>query len=166
MANKSQLVKSASNGYNYSYTSLTDIALQGHKIPKMRLTVIDGVDYVQYWDKDTQEWQTGARVVVPDMKGSNAAQNYGAALSYSRRYATLMGLALISTDDEPIELDITNIEEVLAQADSIEQLNDIYSTIPQRFQASVKKAFTKRKTELELLAKSDKIKQAILNKEA
>lgn len=161
MDDKSQLVKSASKGYNYSYTSLADIALQGHRIPKMRLTVIDGVDYVQYWDKETKEWQTGSRVVVPDMKGSNAAQNYGAALSYSRRYATLMGLALISTDDEPVELDISNIEEILKDAETLEQLNDIYSTVPDRFKSSVKKAFTKRKNELELLDKSAKFKAAL-----
>ena len=161
MDDKSQLVKSASKGYNYNYTSLTDIALQGHRIPKMRLTVIDGVDYVQYWDKETKEWQTGSRVVVPDMKGSNAAQNYGAAITFARRYATLMGLALISTDDEPVELDISNIEEILKDAETLEQLNDIYSTVPDRFKGSVKKAFTKRKNELELLDKSAKVKAAL-----
>jgi len=145
---KTKLLKNASRGFSYNYTSLADIVLQGHDLPKMRIKPIDGVDYVEYYDPELKEWQIGARVVVPEMKGSNAAQNYGAGLSYARRYSTLMSLGLASSDDEPIELDISNIEETLSQALTLDQLNDIYSTIPERYKGSVKKAFTKRKQEL------------------
>lgn len=145
---KTKLLKNASKGYSYNYVSLADIVLQGHELPKMRVRPIDGIDYVEYYDTETQTWNIGSKVVVPDMKGSNAAQCYGAGLSYARRYSALMALQLASSDDDPVELDVTNIEETLSQALTIDQLTNIYATIPERYKSFLRGAFAKRKEEL------------------
>ena len=72
------IVNNSSKAYGYNYASLGDIARAGHKIPQMRIKPTDNGEYVEYLDSKG-EWQIGAKVVVPDMKGSNDAQQYGAA---------------------------------------------------------------------------------------
>lgn len=54
MANENKLVKNASKAYGYNYASLGDIVKQGFEIPKMRLAVHEGSDYVEYFDG--KEW--------------------------------------------------------------------------------------------------------------
>ena len=144
MVEKSKIVKSASKGYNYNYASLADIVMQGHDLPRMRVARHEGDDYVEYYDG--KEWNLGAKVVPLDNKSNNAAQNYGASLSYARRYTALMALSLASSDDDLVEFDTTKISEVLEQALTVDQLNEIYNTVPDRYKKSVQKAFTKRKT--------------------
>ena len=79
------VIKNASQAYGYKYSSLADIANQGVQIPKMRLKPTEFGEYIEYLD-DNGEWQIGAKVVIPEMKGNNAAQVYGSALTYARRY--------------------------------------------------------------------------------
>lgn len=106
---KNGLVKANTKAYGYSYTSLSDIVDQGYKLPKMKTgTDGNGKDYVYYYDEDLKEWIRGAEVVVPDMKGSNSAQRYGSALSYSRRYSAMLCLGLASRDDEKLETQAPN----------------------------------------------------------
>lgn len=99
---KTTVVKADSKAYGYNYASLADIAKQGFEIPKMRSVVIEGLEYIEYLD-DIGEWQQGARIVIPEMKGMNAAQAYGSALTYARRYTAQMALALASDDDAKME---------------------------------------------------------------
>lgn len=96
------IVKNASKAYGYNYASLADIVNAGYKIPKMRIKPTSDGDYIEYKD-DAGEWQIGAKIVVPDMKGSNDAQAYGAALTYARRYTALLALSLVCDDDKKIE---------------------------------------------------------------
>ena len=96
------IVNNSSKAYGYNYASLGDIARAGHKIPQMRIKPTDNGEYVEYLDSKG-EWQIGAKVVVPDMKGSNDAQQYGAALTYARRYTALLALSLICDDDKKVE---------------------------------------------------------------
>ena len=106
MANQNQnqnIVKNGTEGYGYNYASLSDIAKQGYKIPKMKVINSDGADYVYYYDEDLKDWQQGARIVQPNQKGMNEAQMYGSALTYARRYTTLMALGLACDDDKKIE---------------------------------------------------------------
>lgn len=102
-----QLVGNLSSGYNYKYASLADIAKQGFKIPKMKIQTHTAnefmTDYVYYYDEDLKEWIQGARVVIPEMKSGNKAQMYGAAVTYARRFTTLMALGLATDDDVQIE---------------------------------------------------------------
>ena len=100
--NKSQVIKNASKAYGYNYARLGDIAKAGFTIPQMRIKPTDTGEFIEYLD-DKGEWQTGAKIVVPDMKGSNEAQRYGAAVTYARRFSVQLALGLVSSDDETIE---------------------------------------------------------------
>lgn len=97
------IVANKSKAYGYNYASLGDIAQQGFQIPKMKTGTEDGKEYVFYYDSELKEWIRGALVVVPEMKGMNTAQQYGSALTYARRYTTLMALSLACDDDKKLE---------------------------------------------------------------
>ena len=101
MNSQTKVVKNRSKAYGYNYTSLADIANAGFEIPKMRVRPTEFGEFIEYFDGN--EWQTGAKIVVPDMKGSNEAQRYGSALTYARRYTALMSLQLVCADDQDIE---------------------------------------------------------------
>jgi hypothetical protein len=98
-----QIVKNNSEGYGYNYASLSDIAKQGYEIPKMKVINANNIDYVYYFDKELNDWQQGARIVVPSSKGMNEAQLYGSALTYARRYTVQLALGLACDDDKEIE---------------------------------------------------------------
>ena len=101
MADK--IVANTSKAYGYNYASLSDIANQGFTIPKMKTGTDGEKEYVYYYDADLKEWVRGAEIVVPEMKGSNSAQRYGSAITYARRYTTLLALSLACDDDKKIE---------------------------------------------------------------
>lgn len=98
-----KIIKTESKAYGYNYASLTDIVRQGNELPKMKTGTEGEKEYVYYYDKDLNEWIRGAEIVVPQMKSMNAAQQYGSALTYARRYTTLMALSLTSGDDSNLE---------------------------------------------------------------
>lgn len=97
-----QIIKAASKGYNYNYASLADIAKAGKTIPKMRIKPTPDGDYIEYLD-DKGEWQTGAKIVIPEMAKSNEAQKYGAAVTYARRVTAQLALSLVCSDDDKVE---------------------------------------------------------------
>ena len=101
MADK--IVANTSKAYGYNYASLSDIANQGFAIPKMKTGTDGEKEYVYYYDAELKEWVRGAEIVVPEMKGSNSAQRYGSAITYARRYTTLLALSLACDDDKKIE---------------------------------------------------------------
>lgn len=119
-----QIVKNNSEGYGYNFASLSDIAKQGYEIPKMKVVNTDNTDYVYYFDKELNEWQQGARIVVPANKGMNEAQLYGSALTYARRYTVQLALGLACDDNKEIE----NIgkQEEKATTKQIEMLKKYY----------------------------------------
>jgi len=98
-----KIVANTSKAYGYNYASLSDIANQGFTIPKMKTGTDGEKEYVYYYDAELKEWVRGAEIVVPEMKGSNSAQRYGAAITYARRYTTLLALSLACDDDKKIE---------------------------------------------------------------
>lgn len=95
------IIQNNSKGYGYNYASLSDIVKQGFALPKMKTGSEDGKEYVFY--KDGDEWIRGAEIVIPEGKGMNKAQLYGSALTYARRYTTLMALQLSCDDDKEVE---------------------------------------------------------------
>lgn len=103
MEKTENIVIKGSKAYGYNYASLSDIAKQGFKIPKMKTGTDNGKDYVYYYDTELKEWIRGAEIVIPEMKGTNAAQRYGASLSYAMRYSTVLYLGLATQEDEEIE---------------------------------------------------------------
>ena len=98
----SKVVRNASKAYGYNYASLADLANNEIDIPKMRTVVDEFGEFVEYLDDDGI-WQRGARVVVPEMKGMNAAQAYGSALTYARRHTVQLAKSVATTDDQNIE---------------------------------------------------------------
>ena len=133
MTNKVEnIVTNDSKGYGYNYASLGDIAKQGFEIPKMK-TEIDPTtlqEYVYYYDKEIKDWIKGAKVVVPEnivtkdgKNKMNAAQLYGSALTYARRYTTLMALQLVCDDDVALE----NTAEEKPSDKQISYLKKLYS---------------------------------------
>ena len=99
--NKAKIVKTSSQGYNYNYASLGDIARAGYEIPKMRVKPTPDGDYIEYYDGE--EWQIGAKIVIPEMAKSNDAQKYGAAVTYARRVTAQLALSLVCSDDDKVE---------------------------------------------------------------
>lgn len=111
---KTKVVGTKSSGYNYKYTSLGDLALAGVEIPPMRVAtlcdgngvpvIIDGqpIEYVEALVND--QWIKGARIVIPKESKMNAAQLYGSALTYARRYTALTVLGIVTDDDSKLEV--------------------------------------------------------------
>ena len=97
-----QIVKSESKAYGYNYASLADIVNQGFTLPVMETRNVDGETYMGWLD-DKGTWHQGAPLVVPEMKGMNAAQAMGSALTYARRYTAQMALGLACDDDAKLE---------------------------------------------------------------
>lgn len=136
---KVTLVGNKSNGYNYKYTSLGDLVLAGVELPPMRVAVlVDGeqtpimangqpIEYVEAYIGN--EWQRGARIVIPSGNKMNEAQLYGSALTYARRYTALTLLGIACDDDNKIE--IRTKEEAEAQQkqsteDTTKELKELY----------------------------------------
>lgn len=138
-----KVVKNASQAYGYTYTSLADLAKAGIKIPKMRVKATEQGEYIEYWDGT--DWQTGAKVVVPQMKGSNEAQMYGSALTYARRYTVMLAESVACDDDSKLEtqdleksagstqqgfrLDFDDLKEELEQMTTAEEVRIHYAKL-------------------------------------
>ena len=109
----SATLKKNTKGYNYKYTDLAGI----HKYLER-----EGLAYYQYINilsnGDEQVWTVRSdmeqaipgckvpRATLQDNK-QNPAQQYGAALTYARRYSLLMAYGLATTDDDAECLTIT-----------------------------------------------------------
>lgn len=149
--NLTGLVAKSSSAHNYNYASLSDIVIQGYKIPKMRVARIEDDEYIQYKDDDG-EWQLGARIIIPDLRNSNDSQKYGAGLTYARRYTAELALALACDEDKKIEeskpFDLNATLKAIQTANVVEELNNIYSQTPAKHQASILQACMQRKKEL------------------
>lgn len=136
---ESKIVKNNSKAYGYNYASLGDIVKQGLEIPKMRVATHDGNDYVEYFDGT--DWQLGARIVVPEMRSSNEAQRYGAALTYARRYTAQMALQLVCDDDTKIEtqapqpkagFDLKAADKAIRNAKTADEVRTVYARTPEK----------------------------------
>lgn len=103
-----QLIKKNADGYGYKYTDLAQITklLAENEISYYQEIETTGDnDYIitVIMDKDGNEVRRvrGCRIVNATLSGkSNPAQEYGAALTYCRRYSLLMAFGLATTDDD------------------------------------------------------------------
>jgi len=163
-----QIVKSESKAYGYNYASLADIVNQGFKLPMMETKVIEGQTFMG-WIDDKGEWHQGAPLIVPEMKGMNAAQAMGSALTYARRYTAQMALGLACDDDAKLEktkgapeatgrvygsnnrVSFVEVREKLTEIDTLDELNAYWKELGlSDKQANVLKSdFAKRKAQLE-----------------
>lgn len=101
------IIKKNAQGYGYKYTDLAEIntLLADNGITYYQyIEPIDGIDYMMtVLTKDGKEQPPirGCRVVDATLTGkSNPAQEYGAAITYCRRYSLLMACGLATTDDD------------------------------------------------------------------
>lgn len=163
---KNQIVKNKSEAYGYNYASLADIVNQGFTLPKMETRYLEGQLFMG-WVDDKGEWHQGAPVIVPEMKGSNAAQAMGAALTYSRRFTAQMALGLACDDDSKLEkakstgpavvkaygnrIDFKQVREKIETITNLDELNEYWRSLKlSEKQVSILKIdFAKRKMELE-----------------
>lgn len=161
MVEEKKIVKSESKAYGYNYASLADIVNQGFTLPIMETRNIDGQTFMGWLD-DEKQWHQGAPVIVPEMKGSNAAQQMGAALTYARRFTAQMALSLACDDDTKLEksapvskpyvgkLDFNEVRAKVAVSNTIQELEKYWSELrlSQKQQEVVKPIFTKRRAEI------------------
>lgn len=98
-----KVIKKNSKGYGYEYASLADLVEQGCEMPHMKIELEDGKQFVWFYDSELKEWLRGAELVIPEMAKANAAQRYGAALTYAFRYVTQMYNRVATGDDSLIE---------------------------------------------------------------
>lgn len=163
-----QIVKSESKAYGYNYASLADIVNQGFKLPMMETRTIEGTTFMGWLD-DKGDWHQGAPLIVPEMKGMNAAQAMGSALTYARRYTAQMALGLACDDDAKLEktkgapvatgkvyrtsnkVNFVEVREKLGEIDNVTDLNNYWKELNlTESQANVLKVdFARRKVQLE-----------------
>ena len=154
--NKIVKTSSTTNDKRYHYASLADFVKQGIEIPQMITKLLDGVEYIYY--KNGDEWLQGARVIVDfDGRGMNAAQAYGAALTYARRYTVALAAGVATDDDDEVEnakpvagknkVDFAEIRAKVETINSVEELAryQVSLNLSESQWGYLKQAFTKRK---------------------
>ena len=165
MNSNKQIVKNASQGYGYSYSNLADLAKAGVEIPVMKTQRVDGDEYV--FALIDGEWIQGAKVIEMEMKGMNAAQAYGSALTYARRYTVQLVKGIACDDDDKVEadgaakrvdnknskLDFDKIREQLDMLDDIESVKAYYEGLKKIHQSPAQEKyingmFNKKKAQL------------------
>lgn len=165
MSSNKQIVKNASQGYGYSYSNLADLAKAGIEIPVMKTQRVDGDEYV--FALIDGEWIQGAKVIEMEMKGMNAAQAYGSALTYARRYTVQLVKGIACDDDDKVEadgaakrvdnknskLDFDSIREHLDMLDDLESVKAYYEELKKIHQSPAQEKyingmFNKKKAQL------------------
>ena len=153
MNSNKQIVKNASQGYGYSYSNLADLAKAGIEIPVMKTQRVDGDEYV--FALIDGEWIQGAKVIEMEMKGMNAAQAYGSALTYARRYTVQLVKGIACDDDDKVEadgaakrvdnknskLDSDKIREQLDMLDDIESVKAYYEELKKIHQSPAQEKY-------------------------
>lgn len=153
MNSNKQIVKNASQGYGYSYSNLADLAKAGIEIPVMKTQRVDGDEYV--FALIDGEWIQGAKVIEMEMKGMNAAQAYGSALTYARRYTVQLVKGIACDDDDKVEadgaakrvdnknskLDFDKIREQLDMLDDIESVKAYYEGLKKIHQSPAQEKY-------------------------
>lgn len=153
MSSNKQIVKNASQGYGYSYSNLADLAKAGVEIPVMKTQRVDGDEYV--FALIDGEWIQGAKVIEMEMKGMNAAQAYGSALTYARRYTVQLVKGIACDDDDKVEadgaakrvdnknskLDFDKIREQLDMLDDIESVKAYYEELKKVHQSPAQEKY-------------------------
>lgn len=161
-----KIVKNASKGYGYTYSNLADLARAGIDIPPMKTEKVGEDEYV--FAKIGNEWIQGAKVVEMEMKGMNAAQAYGSALTYARRYTVQLVMGIACDDDDKIEqdgearrkevkanrIDFNEVREAIKVIDDVASLQDYYKSLGVEHMSEAQQKYIngiigKRKKELE-----------------
>lgn len=110
------IIKTNEQGYNYKYTDLAGIhktletlGLSYQQETRTEPSTQDDYIWTRVFDKDNKviiDWTRGAMVVRATLSGkTNPVQEYGASLTYARRYSLMMTLGIATEDDDAKSLD-------------------------------------------------------------
>lgn len=173
---ESGIVKTNSEGYGYKYTDLAGIHQYLEKTKQAYyqfIEVIDGVDYIMTQKQTVDdkgnlhnngEPLRGSRVVLGALGGgkNNAAQDLGAALTYARRYSVQLAFGLATEDDDgesltrsndhkdsPNKIDFDAVRKSIKEATNRDEVEHIYSTVPDKLRQYFIKDCERRVKELE-----------------
>lgn len=119
--------------YSYKYTDLAQIHeyLEGEGLSyEATIKRVDGEDYmfITKIDKDGNKSEPMQEAKIPKVElsdRSNAAQEYGSALTYARRYSLLMAYGLATEDDDASSLNRPKDGEINANEYKRLDFNDI-----------------------------------------
>lgn len=166
--------KSTAKGtkFSYKYTDLATIheELEAQGITYSQYTEWDaaaGADYIytvlKYGDNKECQPQRGARIISGNtLAGGNAAQEYGSALTYARRYSLLMALGWATEDDDAASvsatperiddrLDFDQLKAWLEKMKTVEEVEEAkkkcfakYPKMTEKQRVAVEKIFTVR----------------------
>lgn len=163
--------------FSYKYTDLATIheELEKQKIEYYQFTKYDEqaqADYIYTVitrDGEVGKELRGVRIVEGNtLAGGNAAQEYGSALTYARRYSLLMALGWATEDDDAqsvgkgtsnkYSVDFNDIRAKIAKIETIDQLNEYWKTLKLSEKAAkfMKIDFAKRKEQIEAEARVPK----------
>jgi len=102
-------LKRNGSGYGYRYTDLSEIHRYLEQVGFRYFQVIEtdgGDDFVitHVLDATGKELRKCRGCRVAKITGKNAAQDYGSALTYARRYSLLLAFGLATSDDDAATL--------------------------------------------------------------
>jgi hypothetical protein len=102
-------LKRNGNGYGYRYTDLSEIHRYLEQVGfryYQEIETLDGEDYVNthILDATGKEIRKCRGCRVAKITGKNAAQDYGSALTYARRYSLLLAFGLATSDGDGTSL--------------------------------------------------------------
>ena len=172
--------KSTAGGgkFSYKYTDLATIheELERQGIEYYQFTKYDeqaNADYIYtviIRDGEPGKELRGVKIVEGNtLAGGNAAQEYGSALTYARRYSLLLALGWATEDDDAqrvgksapakYSVDFNDIRAKIAKINTIEELEVYWRSLKLSEKAAkfMKIDFAKRKEQLEAEAQVPKI---------
>jgi len=174
MPSKTTLKKNT-QGYGYKYTDLAGIHSYLESVKLTYFQEVDETDHIvtHILDETGKELRAvrGAKIIETGaLSGGkvNPAQDYGSSLTYARRYSLLLAFGLATDDDDAESLtgktavnratpassgggniDFAEVREKIAQAQSREDVENIYKTVPEKLRQYFTKDCEKRVKEIE-----------------
>lgn len=144
------IIHKGSQGYGYSYTDLADITrtispiLKKHNLGYYQNIIENSLHTVVFHTESGESIESKVTIMEETLKGQNKFQALGSAITYLRRYSLSCMLGLVTDKD----MDSNTIENKLESCKSINELNNLYSTLDANQKANTQHLFTKRKEEL------------------
>lgn len=165
---KKTVLKKKAKGYNYKYTDLAGIheyLEEKNYTYWQEVEELNGEERIitHILNKDDKEIRraVGCKIIFIALQGKqNATQEYGSGITYARRYSLLMALGLATEDDDAEimtkgtttksspRIDFTEVRQQIKNAQSMEELMKIYSTIPESLTQYFTTDFTNAKNRI------------------